>query len=125
MMERGAAAAQVSPCPLARQNPALFSAAVEEYGEIVQLAVEEAVSGTDRRTFSRVRDLARRTAEQDAIPQDLIAVHLSALVTLVQNKPHAMAKACTRHSRVLLVKMLGELALYYREQARSARVLAP
>jgi hypothetical protein len=126
MIERGAAAAaQVSPCPLARHNPGLFGAAVDEYREIVQIAVEEAVSGTDRRTYSRVRDLARRAGEQDAVPQDLIAVHLSALVILVKNKPHAMAKACTRHSRLLLVKMLGELALYYREQARSAKVLAP
>ena len=106
-------------CELGRRNPQLFTSSVEEYCAAVQLAVEESVSGTDRRTLAKVRTLARRLGEADSVPQDFIAVHLSALAILVRNKPHAMAKACVRHSRLLLVKMIGELALFYREQARA------
>lgn len=115
-----AASTQFGACPLSRKDSALFGALVEDYREIIQLAVEEALSGTDRHTFSRVRALARRAGRQDAAPQDVVAVHLTALVMIVKNKPHAMVKACVRQSRLLLVKLIGELALYYRELARTA-----
>jgi hypothetical protein len=115
-----AASSLFGACPLARKNAALFGALVEDYREIIQLAVEEALSGVDHRTFSRVRALARRAGRQDAAPQDLVAVHLTALVTIVKDKRHVMAKACVRRSRLLLVKLLGELALYYRELARAS-----
>jgi hypothetical protein len=121
MSEHQAASGQLASCHLARSNPILFHAAVEEYGAIVQLAVEETVSGNDRRAFGRVRTLARKAARDNAVPQDLIAVHLTALAMVIRNRPHAMAKACVRHSRLLLVKMIGELALYYREQARGEK----
>ncbi|MBV8844979.1 MAG: hypothetical protein JO307_19405 [Bryobacterales bacterium] len=106
-------------CELARERPQLFTAAVGEYCAVVQLAVEESVAGTDRHTLAKVRSLARRLGDADSLPQDVIAIHLSALAMLVRNKPHGMAKACVRHSRLLLVKMVGELALFYREQARA------
>lgn len=120
MPELDAISSRFDACALARNNPGLFGAMVQDYCTIVQLAVEQAVSGTDRQTLSRVRALSRRAGDEDAVPQDLIAVHLSGLVVLVRNKPHAMAKACVRQSRLLLVKMIGELALFYREQAKSS-----
>lgn len=114
---------QFSACTLARQHPELFEAFVGNYCEILQLAVEEAVSGTDRHVFAKLRTLARRAGEKDAVPQDLIAVHISALAFLVKSKPRTMLRALVRQSRLLLVKLVGELALYYREQ--SARPKAP
>lgn len=111
---------QFNACPLYRQNPALFDALATTYCDIVQLAVREAVSGTDRHVFAKIRTLARRAGDHDAVPQDLIAVHLSALAMLVQAKPQAMVRACIRQSRLLLVKMIGELALYYRERTTGA-----
>jgi hypothetical protein len=115
---------QFSACPLARQQPELFASFVSHYSDIVELAVQEVVTGTDRHVFAKVRSLARRAGEETAVPQDLIAVHLSALAILVQSKPQAMVRACIRHSRLLLVKMIGELALYYREQAIRQRQAA-
>ena len=111
----------LSTCPLYRENPALFDALVAKYGGIVQLAVEQAVSSTDRGIFPQIRALAREAGLQDAEPQDLIAVHLSALAILVRTKPQALVRASIRQSRLLLVKMIGELALYYREQAIEKR----
>jgi hypothetical protein len=108
---------QLSACPLSRRHPELFEAFVCSYCEILQLAVEEAVSSTDGRVFAKLRTLAKQAGDKDAVPQDLIAVHISALAILVNTKPQAMVRACIRHSRLLLVKMVGELALYYREQA--------
>lgn len=112
------ASTQLSACPLYRQNPVLFDSLANAYCDIVQLAVREAVSGTDRHVFAKLRTLARRAGDHDAVPQDLIAVHLSALAMLVKAKPHAMVRACIRQSRLLLVKLVGELALYYRDRAR-------
>jgi hypothetical protein len=115
-----AVSSHLGACPLARKDAALFGALVADYREIILLAVEEALSGMDHRTFSRVRALARRAGRQDAAPQDLVAVHLAALITIVKDKRHGMAKACVRQSRLLLVKLLGELALYYRDLARAS-----
>ncbi|SRR5579885_1585958 len=117
------ATSMLAGCELARKAPELFKPAVDEYAAIVQLAVEESISVTDRHTFSRVRKLARKLGQADSLPQDLIAIHLSALATLVRSKPQPMARACVRHSRLLLVKMIGELALYYREQARGRKAV--
>lgn len=106
---------ELSTCPLSRQDPELFDALVAAYGEIVQAAVREAVSGSGRQVFVRLRALARQAGAKDAVPQDLIAVHLSALAALVKSKPRPLVTASVRQSRLLLVKLIGELALYYRE----------
>lgn len=95
----------------------MFQGFVANYGQIVELAIQQAVSGTDRHVFAKLRTLARQAGQQDAVPQDLIAVHLSALSVIVKTKPQARVRACIRHSRLLLVKMVGELAIYYRERA--------
>jgi hypothetical protein len=108
---------ELRSCPLFRKDPELFEAFAVDYGDLVQTAVRETVSRTDENVFARLRVLARRAGENGAVPQDLIAVHLSALAGLVRTKPHTMIKACMRQSRLLLVKMIGELALYYRERA--------
>ncbi len=113
-------AASTFACELARRDPLLFAAAVEEYGVVIESSIEEALSGTDRHTRGRIRALARKLGAEDAVPQDLVAIHLSTLAGVVKSKPHALAKACVRHSRLLLVKMVGELALFYRDQARQA-----
>ena len=120
MTGAGPFVAPLETCPLARRNGTLFAAFVVEYAKIVQLAVEEAVSRTDRQVYLKLKDLGRRAGEQDALPQDLIAVHLSVLASMIRNEPHAKARACVRHSRLLLVKTIGELALYYRDRAGRA-----
>lgn len=107
---------ELNTCPLHRQNPALFEDLVAAYGEVIELAVRATVSGTDRHVFAKIRTLARRAGDHDAVPQDLIAVHLSALALLVKTRPQTMVRACIRQSRLLLVKMVGELALYYRDR---------
>jgi len=109
---------QFGSCPLARRDPELFQLFVTNYSEIIQLAVRESVSGTGQNVFTKVRTLARRAGEGDAEAQDLIAVHLSALASIVKANPQATVRACIRHSRLLLVKMIGELAMYYRERAK-------
>jgi hypothetical protein len=112
---------EFSTCRMARQNPQLFALLVGEYSEIVQLAVKQSASRTDQHVFPRVRSLARRAGVESGEPQDLIGVHLAALAILVKNRPHALVKACIRHSRLLLVRMIGDLALYYRDQALPAK----
>lgn len=104
-------------CVLARHDPMFFSALAVEYGQAVQLAVEESVFRTDRQVFVRIRNLARSAGEKDAVPQDLIFVHIAGLARLAKDAPRPLAKAYVHHARLLLVKLVGELALYYREQA--------
>jgi hypothetical protein len=113
---------QFTVCRLSEETPDLFGDFVREYSDIVQLAVRQTVSATDRHVFAKIRALARQAGEHDAVPQDLIAVHLSALAILVKTQPQALVKACIRHSRLLLVKMVGELAIYYRDQVKKGTV---
>ena len=122
MIEGHFLSSQVGDCLLARKNPALFSTLVAEYREIVQLAVEQVVSRNRYRVLPKIRALAYRAGAQDAVPQDLIAVHLSALAILVKKNPNvSLARAWVQHGRLLLVKMIGELALYYRDEAAGRR----
>ena len=119
-MEAGVSS-QFSTCPLSQSAPEVFDTFVANYSDIVQLAVQATVLGTEQHTLAKLRTLARQAGERDAVPQDLIAIHLSALAMLVKTKPQPMVRACVRHSRLLLVKLVGELALYYRDQARHQR----
>lgn len=116
----GLASSEWTNCLLARNDPAFFGALVTEYSQIVRLAVEESVFRTERHVFAKIRNLARSAGEKDAVPQDLIFVHITGLAKLTENVPRPMAKACVQHARLLLVKMIGELALYYREQISPA-----
>jgi hypothetical protein len=116
----GFAAGEFSNCLLARNEPTLFSTLATEYSRIVQLAVEESLFRTDRHVFAKTRNLARSAGEKDAVPQDLIFVHISGLAMLAERVPRPLAKAYVQHARLLLLKMVGELALYYREQASLA-----
>ncbi len=108
-------------CPLYRQSPGLFDSLVSDYSAVIRLAVRESVSISERPGFVLLRNLARRAGESDASPQDLIAVHLSALSNIIRSSPRNLARACIRQSRLLLVKMIGELALFYRDRAVNSR----
>ena len=120
-----AISSQFSACPLARRDPEVFETFVAAYADIVLLAVEEATSGAGQPVFGKVRSLAVRAGEIDAEAQDLIAVHLTALARIVANKPEARVRAASiKQSRLLLVKMVGEMAMYYRELAKPQRTLA-
>ena len=115
------ASSELSNCLLARHDPMFFSSLVIEYSRVVQLAVEESVFRTDRQVFVGIRNLARSAGEKDAVPQDLIFVHIAGLARLAKDAPRPLAKAYVQHARLLLVKMIGELALYYREQALAVK----
>ena len=119
--ESSFASAEFAPCLLARNEPALFLTLSTDYCAITQLAVEESVLRTDRQVFARVRHLARRAGEKNAVPQDLVCVHIAGLSMIADKLPRPVAKACAQHARLLLLKMIGELALYYREQASLIR----
>lgn len=110
-----------TPCLLARNHPTLFSALAIEYSTITQLALEEAALRTDRQVLAKVRNLATRAGEVNAVPHDLVCIHLMALSILAGKVRPTVAKACAQHARLLLLKMMGELALYYRDKARLAR----
>jgi hypothetical protein len=119
-----ASSTQLGECALSHRDPGLFDSFVTRYGEIVELATRQSRPGADLRVFKNLRDLAREAGQRNASPQDLIAVHLSTLAILLKTKPQALARACVRHSRLLLVKMVGELALYYRDRSLAKAPLA-
>ena len=121
----GLPSSDLNNCLLARHDSALFSALAAEYCALVRLASEESVFSTDRQVFAGIRKLARRAGERDALPQDLVSVHISGLAKIAESVPRPMARLCFRQARLLLVKLMGELALYYREQIVLARESAP
>jgi hypothetical protein len=123
-MDDGFLSSKVTGCHLLQNHPALFAALTTEYRGIVQRAAEKASSYPDREILSQIAGLSRRAGEHDAAPVDLVAIHLAALGRLATQNSRPVAKACLRQARLLFLKMIGELALYYRSKVPIAKAAA-
>lgn len=119
--DHGFLSTEVTNCLLAQNNPDLFSALVAEYDHIVRQAAQQIPLFADRESLAKISHLARRAGEHDAVPADLIAIHLAALATLANSNSRLVVKTCMHQARLLLLKMVGELALYYRSKTPRVR----
>lgn len=84
------------------------------YREILSMAVEESAYKIERRHVLPLQELARRLGSGGLGPNDVIELHLAALGGLEKaSKPFSNA-AYVAEGRMLLLELLGEVLLYYR-----------
>lgn len=120
-LQRLAAAPQASTSARAFQvtrlhdgAPLQFSDIVNEYGEMLENAVDQTVTQADLRVPLRLKHLAVRLGRLKVAPRDVVDIHLSALKARTVQMTGRKAKAISDEGRIVLLELMGYLAGEYR-----------
>lgn len=116
-VERMATPAPPPPAQSLHQRlPYLFSRAVEEYGLLLNQALDQ--HGSSKPTHEGdLRELGERLGVQMATPRDLVAIHLAAIRAVSVDAPPIRQQAYLGEGRLMLLELMGHLAAYYRGRA--------
>ena len=100
---------------LKEASPDSFAALVEQYKQLIELAIEQRAFKVDRKTTQDLRVMAQRLGFMRAHPRDVVDIHVAAM------RKEAVGAKLRRHyvlaeeSRMLLTELMGYLASYYRD----------
>jgi CheY-like chemotaxis protein len=122
-------AAMCSPAPLraARENfgqtslkdtaPGVFGDLVRHYENILDRSLEERAMKTNKGVVEELKSLADRLGRLDAAPPDVVDLHMATITTKVRGQPLKKAKVYVAEGRLLLLKLMGDLASFYRSSS--------
>lgn len=102
--------------PLAENSP-LFAQLVKEYGDVVELSLEERGFRTSTNRGPLLTVLADRLGFLRALPRDVIAIHTQALRDRLTNTTVARSRVYLDEARLVLLRLMGYLAAYYRSSS--------
>jgi DNA-binding NarL/FixJ family response regulator len=124
--EMEAWAAMCSPAPLrvARKSfgqtslkeaaPGVFGDLVRHYQDILDRSLEERAVRTNKEVVEELKSLADRLGGLDASPTDVVDLHMATMTAKLHGQPLKKAKAYVAEGRLLLLKLMGDLASFYR-----------
>ncbi len=102
--------------PLRTASPDAFADALAEYGQILDLALEQRVYRVEHGLSPRLRALAERLGFYGVGPRDVVDVHTGALKGKLTGVLPARGQAYIEEARVLVLELMGHLVSYYRRQ---------
>lgn len=110
-----------SASPLCETAAKEFKAAVAEYSDLLDVALEQRVFKTDNRSSERLRELGQQLGFLRAGPRDVVEIHTAALRTRIENVPAAKAQAYVEEGRIAALELMGYLTGYYRSYYSAAK----
>lgn len=123
-LEAWAAMCRPSPLPVAQKSfgqsslkesaGSLFGDLARHYQEILDHSLEERVMKTNKGVVEQLKSLADELGALGAGPRDVVALHTAAITTKLQGQPSKKTKAYLTEGRLLLLKLMGDLANFYR-----------
>lgn len=123
-MEAWAAMCSPSPLTVARKSfgqsslremaPDAFEDLVHRYQEILDHALEEQAMRTRKGVAEDLKNLADLLGSLGAGPRDVVALHTVATTAKLAGSSLRKAKAYIVEGRLLLLKLMGDLASFYR-----------
>lgn len=100
--------------PLSKNLPELFNELVTQYGDILDNALERQTYKVNHDISTDLRTLADKLGHLNAGPQDIVLLHTTALKQKCQDSPYAKAAVFVEEGRILVLKLMGYLAVHYR-----------
>ena len=88
---------------------------VSAYSEILGLAVSEQIHNTKSQHTDLLNKLIQRLGGLNAMPKDIIQIHLLAIDEIIKHKNALPKSAYIEEGRMLLLETMGELACYYHQ----------
>ena len=99
---------------LQESKPDIFAELVQNYREIMNLALEEKVHKVEHHTSDKLAALARQLGFMQATPRDAIEIHTTALKAISTNAARK-SQAYAKEGRLTILELMGYLTAYYRK----------
>ncbi len=99
---------------LRESKPDIFAELVQNYGEIMDLALEEKVYKVEHNTSRKLNALARQLGFMQATPRDTIEIHTAVLKEKTNHNPRK-SQSYAKEARLIILELMGYLTTYYRK----------
>lgn len=121
-LPRAAIAAQsFGLMPLRESLPDLFDELVQDYGELLDLALEQRIYKVNYQLSESLRTLGDQLGFMKAGPRDVVQIHHAALLKRGANVTISKSRAYLEEGRLLVLELMGNLVSYYRNYTLSVR----
>lgn len=111
--------------PLRRSAAAVFADLGRQYGQWLDLALEQRVHKVEHNVSEGLRGLAQQMVFYRAGPRDVMDLHLSVLKARMTAASPARAQAYAEEGRVMALELMGHLAAFYRSYVGATFSPAP
>jgi len=101
--------------PLREGTPEIFNEIVQQYGDLMELALEQHAYKVDHNISDKLRGLAEQLGFLKAAPRDVVEIHTTTLKQKTQDATPVKAKAYVAEGRLMVLELMGDLASYYRK----------
>lgn len=105
--------------------PASFHRLIDDYAELLDLALEQRFYRIRHPVSARLRRLSEELGSVRAGPRDVMELHQAALTRKKESAPPRKAQAYLDEGRLLVLELMGYLASYYRKYSLSLRRTQP
>ncbi len=95
--------------------PDIFLEMVQEYGNYLDLALDERAYKVSHNISDKLRTLSEKLGFLKASPRDIIDIHTFALKKKNENATLAKAQAYVGEGRLMVLELMGYLTSYYRK----------
>ena len=101
--------------PIRESIPDIFQELVEDYGKLLDLALEQNAYRVEHNINEQLISLAEKLGFFKATPRDVVAIHTNALKLKNKNVLPAKAQAYIVEGRLMVLELMGYLTSYYRK----------
>jgi DNA-binding response OmpR family regulator len=102
-------------------DPAAFAELAESYARVVSRSLEEQAYRVEPSAPDDLQQMAQRLGHLWAGPRDVIELHTAVLQSLSSGANIKKIQALVREGRMLVLRLMGYLASYYRYQSLGGR----
>jgi hypothetical protein len=103
--------------PLRLNTPDEFQLLVQEYGKVLVRALENRAYRQKTDISEPLRKIADKVGLLKGGPRDIVEIHNRALKDKIAGANSRKVQACFEEARLLLIKLMGYLAVFYRNRA--------
>ena len=99
---------------LRQASPDTFNRVVRQYGDLMELALEQQAFKVEHDISGKLRDIADELGAFKAGPRDVIEIHSLALKGKTSDINNARSQAYADEGRIMVLELMGHLVSYYR-----------
>lgn len=107
--------------PLREEAVKEYQAAVAEYSDVLDRALEQRLFRSDEGCSAHLSDLAEQLGLLRSGPRDVLDIHLAAIKERTEDVPTAKARAYIEEGRLTVLELMGYLTSYYRKFYRDSK----
>ncbi|MBP0015657.1 MAG: hypothetical protein J7545_21325 [Roseofilum sp. SBFL] len=100
---------------LRESSPEIFQEIVQEYGELMDLSMEQRAYRVEHNISEKLRNMGEQLGFLKASPRDVVDIHTQVLKEKTQQTNPVKAQAYVSEGRLMVLELMGYLASYYRK----------